>query len=168
MNIAKNKNKAFALVCFAFLSPGFASGQETPHTPATHNEEQTEHHFHSNLLAFFVGATHEERRDNGLALGVEYERRLNESFGIGALAEYTFGDLDFWVYALPFAYHTGPWKFYVAPGVEEGDRGSEFLLRIGAEYGFEVGDWEIAPQLDFDFVDGDQVAVFGVTFGKGF
>ena len=143
-------------------------GQETPHTPATHNEEHAEHHFHSNVVAFFVGATHEGRRDNGLALGIEYERRLNDWFGIGALAEHTFGDLDFWVYAVSFAYHADPWKFYVAPGVENGDRGGESLVRIGAEYGFEVGGWEIAPQLDIDFVDGDQVAVFGVTFGKGF
>jgi len=32
---------------------------------------------------------------------------------------------------------------------------------------FEVGRFEIAPQLDVDFVDGDQVLVFGVTIGRG-
>ena len=116
----------------------------------------------------FIGITSESRRERGLALGVEYERRLSNSFGIGLLAEHTFGDLNFWVYAVPFAYHTGRWKLYVAPGIEDGDHGSESLLRIGAEYGFEVGEWEISPQLDVDFIGGEEVWVLGVVFGKGF
>lgn len=116
----------------------------------------------------FVGITSEQRREAGLAIGIEYERRLNKSFGIGLVAEHTFGDFNFWVYAVPFAYHTGRWKFYIAPGIEDGDHGSESLLRIGGEYAYEVGGWEVSPQLDWDFVDGEQVFVFGVVFGKGF
>lgn len=45
---------------------------------------------------------------------------------------------------------------------------SESLLRLGGEYAYEVGEWEISPQLDWDFVDGEQVWVLGVVFGKGF
>jgi hypothetical protein len=121
------------------------------------------------MFALFVGAANEDRRDKGPAIGLEYERRLNTSFGIGVLAERTFGDLDSMVYAVPFAYHSGAWKAYIAPGIEdrEGHK-SENLVRIGAEYGFEAGGWEIAPQIDLDFVDGNRVFVFGVTFGKGF
>ena len=78
------------------------------------------------------------------------------------------GDLDFWVYALPFAYHSERWKFYVAPGVEDGDEGSEFLARVGGEYAFAAGTWEISPQLNVDFVDGEEVFVLGLVFGKGF
>ncbi len=55
-----------------------------------------------------------------------------------------------------------------APGIEDGEHGTEKLVRIGAEYGFEVKGWEISPQVDLDFVDGDQVFVLGVTFGRGF
>ena len=112
--------------------------------------------------------TNEGRNDNGLTLGIEYERRLSKSFGMGVLAEHSFGDLNFWVYAVPFAYHTGPWKFYIAPGVEDGDHGRNSLIRLGGEYAFMAGAWEISPQLDVDFVDGDQVLVLGVAFGKGF
>jgi len=132
------------------------------------SDHETTHDFHRNLLALFVGVTHEGRRNTDLALGIEYERRLNESFGVGVLAEHTFGDLDFWVYAVPFAYHTGRWKLYIAPGVEDGNHGSEFLVRLGGEYAYEVGTWEISPQLDVDFVGGDQTLVLGVSFGKGF
>ncbi|RLA31915.1 MAG: hypothetical protein DRR11_09610 [Gammaproteobacteria bacterium] len=116
----------------------------------------------------FIGLTSEDRRESGLALGIEYEYRLNRSFGIGVLAEHTFGDVDTTVYAMPFAYHSGRWKAYVGPGIEDGDLGNESLWRVGAEYAFEVGRWEVSPQLDIDFIDGDTALVLGVTIGKGF
>lgn len=150
----------FALLTWTLPPPVMAAEHESGH--------RAEHGYHKNLLAGFVGVTHEGRRENGASLGLEYERRLNAKFGIGALAEHTFGDLDFTVYAVPFAYHAGPWKIYAAPGVEDSDDGSEPLVRLGAEYGFEVGSWEISPQLDVDFVDGEEVVVLGVTFGMGF
>jgi hypothetical protein len=94
---------------------------------------------------------------------------LNEPFGIGVLAERTFGDADFWVYAVSFAYRVDRWKFYVAPGIEDSDdHGTESLVRLSAEYAFEVGSWELSPQLAIDFVDGEEVLIMGVVFGKGF
>ena len=138
--------------------------------PAAAESAEHGHEYAPNLVAAFVGITSEDRRENGLSLGLEYERRLSRSFGIGALAELTFGDIEVWVFAVPFAFHTGPWKFYVAPGFENADDtdDNESLIRVGGEYGFEVGRWEIAPQLDVDLVDGDVVLVGGVTFGWGF
>jgi hypothetical protein len=132
------------------------------------DDHEGSHAYHKNTAALFVGFAGEGRRENGLALGAEYERRLNADFGIGLLAEHTFGDLDTWVVALPLAYHSGAWKFYLAPGVEERHAGTESLLRVGAEYGFEYGEWEISPQIDVDFVDGEEIYVIGVTFGHGF
>ena len=126
------------------------------------------HEFHRNFVAGFIGVTHEGRRDNGFALGIAYERILNESFGIGVIAEHTFGDFNFWVYAVPFAYRTGRWRMYIAPGVEDGEDSTESLVRLGVEYAFEVGRLEIAPQLAVDFVDGEEVLVLGAVIGKGF
>jgi hypothetical protein len=57
---------------------------------------------------------------------------------------------------------------YIAPGVEDGEHGTESLLRLGVEYAFEVGAVEIAPQLAVDFVDGEEVLVLGVVIGKAF
>ena len=151
-----NRNRCLQLAVATLLFTPYIT------TPA-YGEE-----FHPNFVALFVGLTSEDRRETGLALGIEYEYRLNRAFGIGVLAEHTFGDIDTTVFAMPFAYHTGRWKAYVAPGIEDGDRGSESLVRIGGEYAFEVGRWEVSPQLDIDFVDGDQVFVLGVTIGKGF
>lgn len=137
--------------------------------PSSAAAEELEHSDHDpNTIALFVGAASEQRRQSGVAVGIEYERRLRPFFGLGALAEHTFGKIDTTVYAVPLAYHTGPWKAYVAPGLESGDAGNDKLLRIGIEYGFEHGDWEIAPQFDIDFVDGERVIVLGVTVGLGF
>lgn len=148
----------------ALLASAFACAEEP-----THDDESHAHAEHKNVIALFVGGATDERRDKGPALGLEYERRVSSSFGIGILVEHTFGDLNSVVYALPFAYHSGAWKAYVAPGIEDREgHEAEDLFRIGAEYGFHVGDWEIAPQVDLDFVEGDRVFVIGVTFGKGF
>jgi hypothetical protein len=136
---------------------------------AQHHDD-TEHEFHRNYLAVFVGITSEDRRESATTFGIEYERRLSERFGIGGLVEHAFGDLDFTVYAVPFAYHSGPWKLYAAPGIENADHhsGNEFLFRLGVEYGFQVGRYEVAPQFDVDFVNGEEVLVLGITFGRGY
>jgi hypothetical protein len=67
-------------------------------------------------------------------------------------------------------FRTGQWKFFAGPGFENGDttNGTEFLVRVGGEYGFEVGPIEIAPQLNVDFVDGDAVLVIVALFAKRF
>ena len=142
--------------------------KQTKHESAPGHE--AEHDFHRNWAAIFVGMTGENRRDKGTAIGIEYARHFNPNFAIGAIAERTNGDLDLWVFAVPFAYRTGPWKVYLAPGVEDADDAEdmEFLVRLGVEYAFEVGDWELEPQLDVDFVNGDQVLILGVTLGKSY
>ncbi len=127
------------------------------------------HSYHKNVLGVFAGITHAGRRENEPAIGLEYSRRINEHFSIGGLAEYTGGDADFWVGAIPFGWHLGHWKLYVAPGVEDGHHGTEELVRLGAEYAFGLGGgWEIAPQVNVDFVDGEDVWVMGVVFARGF
>jgi hypothetical protein len=135
---------------------------------STDSDDEVTQEFESNLLAAFSGIVIEGRHERASALGVEYERRLSSQFGVGVLVEHTFGELDFWVYAVPFAYHTGRWKLYVAPGIEESNHHSESLVRFGGEYAYEIGSWEISPQIDLDFVSGHQVLVSGVTFGKQF
>ena len=145
-----------------------ADDRESNEHESVSSHENT-HESHKNVLSLFAGVTHNGRRKNGAALGVAYERLLNESFGLGVIAEHTFGDADFTVYAVALAYRIDRWKFYVAPGIEDSDEhGTESLVRLGAEYAFEAGTWEISPQLAVDFVDGDEVLILGVVFGKGF
>jgi len=101
-------------------------------------ESNHEEPHYKNEIAIFLGLTHEGRRDNSGAVGLEYERRINDSFGIGALAEFTAGDSDFWVYAISLTFHADRWNFVLAPGVEDIDGHTESLIRLGAGYEHEV------------------------------
>jgi len=143
------------LIAVAMSSPAaFAQ-----HGEATDGEGHTPH----STLGVFIGDTTEERRD-GLTLGIEYEYRASERFGVGVIAEHVAGNFDTNVFVLPAAYHRGPWKLYAGPGIERGREGEEPLLRLGVEYGFHVGDFEVSPQFDVDFVGGDRLLIFGVVF----
>ena len=65
--------------------------------------------------------------------------------------------------------HSNAWKFYFAPGLEDGEHGSEFLFRLGLEYAFDLNDgWDVSPQFNVDFVNSEEVFVFGVLIGKGY
>jgi len=124
----------------------------------------------ANEFGFFVGGTDEDRRENGLTLGLTYERRFNKTFGIGIEGERVLGDLDFWVLTVPFKYHYKKATFFAGPGIEIPDDGeNEFVARIGAEYAFELeAGWEISPGLAFDFVDGDTAVVGGLKLTRNY
>jgi hypothetical protein len=157
--------RKIALAAWLLLASGPLTAEEASQAAGQ------EHGHHDNAIGFFVGLATEEAgsRENGAAVGIEYERRLSDQFGIGGIVEHTYGDLDVWVYAVSFAWHAGPWRLYAAPGIEDTHHGSEGLLRLGIEYGFPVGGWEIAPQFDIDFVEREaEVLVIGVTFARGF
>ena len=57
---------------------------------------------------------------------------------------------------------------FLVPGFEHEDGENEFLVRLGNSYEFELGSWTLAPELSFDFVDGDVKTVFGLNFAIGF
>jgi hypothetical protein len=82
-------------------------------------ETKVGHEIHKNVIGIFTGVASAGRREKEFVFGIEYERRIKESFGIGTVAEYTVGDADFWVFAIPLVYHKNAWKFYVAPGIEK-------------------------------------------------
>lgn len=120
-----------------------------------------------NVLAGFIGFTH-ERRENGLALGVEYERRINDSFGVAVQAERTWGDFDFWVVAVPVYIKFDRMHFGIGPGIERAGGNNEGLVRLIASYEIEGENLHYAPGLIVDFIDDEQVYVLGIAVGFGF
>jgi hypothetical protein len=151
--------RLFVLSFFVLTFTGAVSAQEV--------DEAAE--FEKNSLELFLGGTYADDEGTNFSIGLGYERRLGEKFGVGGLVEYTKGKGREWVIALPLYFHpTERWKLFLAPGVEIEDSESEFLVRVGTAYEFDMGSWTLAPELSFDFVDSEVKTVFGLNFGFEF
>jgi hypothetical protein len=142
-----------------------------------HHESANEGHghgFHKNVIGGFVGFTGEDNRSGGgreraLTIGLEYERRFSEAFGVIVEAERAFGDLDFTVITVPFVYHRGPWAFSAGPGIEIPEHGDdEFVFRVAGVYAFDRGGYELAPKIGLDFVASEVVFFGGLVIAFGF
>ena len=118
-------------------------------------------------LALFIGIT-DDRGDDVFSLGLDYEYKFSEVFGIGGLLDHAGGDVRTWVVGVPiFAHPVGGLVVLLAPGIEHQDDGdNEALIRLGAGWDFELGErFVVTPVVNVDFVDGDKVYVYGVEFG---
>ena len=138
--------------------------------PAGENEREDHEgaHLYMHRVELFLGNTHDEGED-GFSVGLAYERRLSELFGVGGIVEYTGGDFDMWLAGAPIFIH--PFKgfrFLLAPGIEHKHGENEFLFRAGLAYEFEFDRWSITPEFNIDFVDGEEALVYGLSFGYGF
>jgi len=122
-------------------------------------------------IELLLGNTHDDGED-GFTVGLGYEYRLSQLFGIGGFVEFTGGDLEEWILAPALTLHPYKgWRFLVAAGVDVSrhDRDNEFLFRVGAGYEFEIGEkWAIIPSFNVDFVDNSEVLVYGLNFGYKF
>ena len=161
----------FSLGIALVLMLSAASLAEEDHESAN---EGHEHVFHKNVIGGFVGFTGEDNRSGGgreraFTLGIEYERRFSEQFGVLVAVERAFGDLDFTVVTVPLVYHRGPWAFSAGPGVEFLDQeDNEFVFRIAGIRSFDRGRYELAPKVGLDFVAGEVVFFAGLVVGTGF
>ena len=113
-----------------------------------------------NSLELFLGATRSDG-DNNFSVGAIYEHRFNHARGMGGVAEYT-PEEGTWVLVVPFFVHpVEPWRLNIGPGVEMHGGEKEFLFRLGGSYEFVQKNWAVAPEVNFDLVDGDVNVVFG-------
>lgn len=154
---------ALAILLFFVSSIGQAAEE------SSHSEHGEAEHL-KNRVAGFIGATDEDRGNRALTLGVDYNRLFSPSLSIGIGIERALGDLDFTVVTVPFAYRLHEWKFFAGPGWEKADDddGTENLIRVGIEYGFEMDGYEIAPVFMMDFINDDVVLILGVAIGLHF
>lgn len=126
------------------------------------------------------------RRETSFTVGADYERRLSEVFGIGALVDLALGNTKRTaLLGIPVFLHLiGALELHAAPAIEfadergEGDTGegssdvestTNFAVRVGAGYEFELGQLTVAPQVNVDFISGESASiVYGLAFGVGF
>ena len=160
------------VVAMGLATSGIGIAQE--HHDAEDGEHA--HSYHKNAIAGFIGFTGEDNRsgsgrERAFTLGLEYERRFSESLGLLVSAERAFGDLDFTVVTVPLVYHRGRWAFSAGPGIEWADDGheDEFVFRVSGVYvAYTRDNYELAPKVGLDFVDGEVVFFAGMVVGFGF
>jgi hypothetical protein len=122
------------------------------------------------VFSVFTGVT-DDRGDKAFSLGLDYEYKFSEVFGIGGLLDVATGDIRSFVVGVPiFVHPIGGLVLVLAPGVEHQDDGSnEALVRLGAGWEFELSErFVLVPMFNVDFVDSEKVYVYGVEFAYRF
>jgi hypothetical protein len=173
---------------------GAAQEQAEEHGDAAAHET---HALHRNGLSVFLGNTTErvdgsEHNEQGFTFGVEYFRRITPRFSLGGVLERAGGDIR-GTLLIAQAYYklTGGLFVIGGPGVEFRDAHTEepvqhgvpavdsenpmrerdttvFLVRIGALYEFELGQWLLVPTVAIDFIGRDEALVLGASVGYVF
>lgn len=131
---------------------------------------------HQHHLGLFVGYATESKEDredeNGFALGVEYEWRFQERWGIGAVLEGLGQDtVRNWVLIVPVSLHPGgQWRLFAGPGIESTPKKDKFAFRLGVGYHLDLGgNWSLSPELLVDLIEtGENTWVAGLALGYGF
>ena len=143
--------------------------------------EAAAHEGHNNKVGLFIGAaTHLHQNETGLAIGLEFERRLAHRVDLGVFGEYASSKLerDF-LFGVPLAVSpVGHLYLWAGPGIEfvsEEDEATgvehnetEFLLRLGTGYVFQVGRLELRPTFNADYAGEHWTLVYGVALGVPF
>ena len=159
---------AFCTLMLAFTPAAFAADDE--HGAAGHKH-----------IALFLGAGKEElpngTEHDAKAVGFEFEYRLSDSWGIGAVVEAL--DVDYrgnTVVVVPVSFHFGGgFRAFAGPGYEfkENKRKDKGVFRVGFGYEFHINEhWTIAPEVLNDFLGDDgkhgDTWLVGVAIGYGF
>lgn len=125
----------------------------------------------------FGGATTlNDGDDDGTTLGVSYEYRVSEGWGVGAFFDTTGGDIDSDRYGGALYLHPAEnWVGVLGAGAADkisptgaAVSGTDTFFRVGGGYQLFWGDWTITPSVYSDFIDGTHVWVYGVGLGRSF
>ena len=156
--IARYASLTFAVLLLCTVSPSLTAAEP-------------EHSNHPHHLAGVVGVASHESRD-GRFLGLEYEYRLNEKWGIGGYYEQTFDGFDLEALGLMATYHPGQnWRLLGGIGGEgklNTDK-TKLLVRAAIAYDFHVGSVSLSPLLAIDWIEDNSYVVYlGLGVGFGF
>ena len=153
------------LLALLLAAPLVAPGQIVASEDSTH-EESAGHEGveYKHRPALFVGNTHKHGEDE-LTWGLEYFYAYKPRFAFGGIAEYAGGHFRDWLF-LGLATWSPVANLILlgGPGFELHESHREFALRVGVAYKFPIGRFAILPQFNIDFIDREEVKVYGLSF----
>jgi hypothetical protein len=150
---------------------------------AQESDGEPEERERRNSVELFVGGvTETEESASGFGFGIEYNRRLSRRWSIGVEAiELSTTDVTRnWLIVFPVYFHlTEGLGVKAGPGLEgskekpedggESESTTQFALRLGAGYEFELGErFTLTPEINADLIGGNVTWVYGVSFGLKF
>ncbi len=153
----------------ATMSPQPATWAQAPEGTAAAGESgEDEHRRH--ILNGFTGIAQEDTETEGFALGVDYEYRFSELFGVGAFTEVIAGEGRAIIVGADLVWHAAePLALFVGYGEERKDKEWQGVMRLGGLYEFPVGDgWTLSPTVAYDFSlkhPDEDVLVLGLSLG---
>ena len=157
---------ALAILSLAVVPLARATAQERESPAASEAEARR-----PNSIGLFMGATAKQEEETAFTIGLDYERRLGEQWGVGVILDKPFGGSRSFLVVAGLFWHPLPRvRLDVAPGIEVNrDEDELFVLRLGADYDFELNErWSIAPNVNLDIVGGRTVWVIGAELGYRF
>lgn len=154
---------------FPLLSGLIFAPQALAQTDVEYDKEVPHH------LSVVIGGTSvPSANETEFTIGVDYEYRISELLGLGAVVEYAAGDIDATTILAVADIHL--WRglaLQIGPGFEIADEGGDTetlaIGRFGALYEFQVGNrFTISPQVHYDISSGQDAVVFGIALGRAF
>ncbi len=134
-------------------------------------DSESNHGFHSpHHLSVLNGDTYVSGEGNNATIGIDYEYRVNDFLGLGAVIEKAYGELDaVTVLAVADLHLYKGFIAQVGPGFERRHSENVAVARIGFLYEFELAKFTLSPQLHWDYHDGETNAlVAGMALGFSF
>ena len=137
--------------------------------PAFAQHEDAAHGGHKHHISVFLGNTHDYHGEDAFTVGLDYEYRLTDLFGIGALIDQAGGDIESTVAGLALFVHpcTNARLFAVAAN-EHSHGHDEYITRLGVNYDIHVSSWTLSPIVEVDFLEHGENWIYGLGFGRGF
>lgn len=150
----------FLLVLFA--TPTFVTAVLFTTAESAHAE------YNGHRFGLGVGVAQLSDNKTYVAVGAEYEYRLEPMLGIGGFANYVFSTPGLTLIGLPMVYFhplSNDWYINAAPIAQFGGSKTEYGVRLGTRIPIALGPVSIVPQASVDFIAGGRNLIFGLGIG---
>jgi len=125
-----------------------------------------ENHYH---LSVFAGFTSDYKGRNGYKLGLEYEWRISDPFGIGGTFDFTGADFKIFSFSVGtsiYPFKKTPLIFGLAVGAKNDHNKWKPFFRTLAAYDFHIKNISLGPMVMWDIYEGEKdIISIGATLG---